>query len=121
MVAYTCSVCEYVHDEAKTGQSWGDLSDDWVCPVCESPKSYFSQTDSGEPTPIPTGEQKKKETETPSIIDLQKTMAVAEPYFSDIQEIANSGGTMDEPMRTKAPVISWDEILIKGAQTFQCL
>ena len=43
-------------------------------------------------------------------------MAEAEPYFSDIQEMATSSRTMDEPMRTKAPVISWDEILIKGAQ-----
>ena len=49
-------------------------------------------------------------------IDLQKNMAEAEPYFADIQEIARSSQTMDEPMRTKEPVISWDEILIKGAQ-----
>jgi len=43
-------------------------------------------------------------------------MAEAEPYFADIQEIARSNRTVDEPMRTKAFVISWDEILIKGAQ-----
>jgi glutamate synthase domain-containing protein 2 len=116
MAGYTCSVCEYVHDEAKTGQSWDDLPEDWVCPVCESPKSYFSQMDSTESTPMPSDEKMKKETDPPSTIDLQKTMAVAEPYFSEIQEMADSGGTMDEPMRTKAPVISWDEILIKGAQ-----
>jgi glutamate synthase domain-containing protein 2 len=43
-------------------------------------------------------------------------MAEAEPYFADIQDIARNSRTMDEPMRTKEPVISWDEILIKGAQ-----
>jgi glutamate synthase domain-containing protein 2 len=43
-------------------------------------------------------------------------MAEAEPYFADIQEIARSGQAVDEPMRTKEPVISWDQILIKGAQ-----
>ena len=88
MATYTCSVCEYVHDEDKTGQSWGDLSDDWVCPVCESPKAYFSQTDSTEQTPLSTVDQNKTETARSSAIDLQKTMAVAEPYFTDIQEMA---------------------------------
>ncbi len=116
MASYTCSVCEYVHDEAKTDQPWDDLPDDWVCPVCESPKTYFSKTDDTKSTPAPNSEQKEKESDAPSPIDLQKTMAEAEPYFSDIQEMATSSRTMDEPMRTKAPVISWDEILIKGAQ-----
>jgi len=58
----------------------------------------------------------EKETDAPVLIDLQKTMAEAEPYFADIQEIARSSRTVDEPMRTKEPVISWEEILIKGAQ-----
>lgn len=116
MAAYTCSVCEYCHDEAKSGQQWEDLPDDWVCPVCDSPKSYFSKEDQPEPTQAPTGEPKKKEADALSPIDLQKTMAEAEPHFSDIHEMANSSRTMDEPMRTKASVISWDEILIKGAQ-----
>jgi len=43
-------------------------------------------------------------------------MAEAEPYFADIQEIAQNCQTVDEPMRTKEPVISWDEVLVKGAQ-----
>jgi glutamate synthase domain-containing protein 2 len=43
-------------------------------------------------------------------------MAEAEPYFADIQEMARSKRSMHEPMRTKEPVISWDDILIKGAQ-----
>jgi glutamate synthase domain-containing protein 2 len=116
MARYICSVCEYVHDEEKTGQKWDDLPDDWVCPVCESPKSYFATTDEDEPAPEPHDDKVQKETAAPAPIDLQKTMAEAEPYFADIQEIARSSQTVDEPMRTKEPVISWDEILIKGAQ-----
>jgi glutamate synthase domain-containing protein 2 len=111
-----CSVCEYVHDEEKTGQKWDDLPDEWVCPVCDSPKNYFSKMDAAEPEPQPQADKVEKETDTPAPIDLQKTMAEAEPYFADIQEIARSSRTVDEPMRTKEPVISWDEILIKGAQ-----
>ena len=116
MAKYICSVCEYVHDEEKTGQKWDDLPEEWVCPVCESPKNYFSKTDEDESAPESHDDMVEKETDAPVLIDLQKTMAEAEPYFADIQEIARSSRTVDEPMRTKEPVISWDEILIKGAQ-----
>jgi len=116
MAKYICSVCEYVHDEGKTGQNWDDLPDEWVCPVCESPKSYFSKMDEAESAPEPLDSSAGEEKNAPVLVDLQKTMAEAEPYFADIQEIARSSRTMDEPMRTKEPVISWDEILIKGAQ-----
>ncbi|CAB1057663.1 Glutamate synthase [NADPH] large chain (EC [Olavius sp. associated proteobacterium Delta 1] len=116
MAKYICSVCEYVHDEEKSSQKWDGLADEWVCPVCDSAKNYFSKTDAAEFAPAPIDELVQKETDAPALIDLQKTMAEAEPYFADIQEIARSSRTMDEPMRTKEPVISWDEVLIKGAQ-----
>ena len=116
MAKYICSVCEYVHDEEKTAQKWDDLPDEWVCPVCESPKNYFAKADEAESAPEPHDDKVEKETASPVLVDLQKTMAEAEPYFADIQEIARSSRTVDEPMRTKEPVISWDEILIKGAQ-----
>ena len=116
MAKYICSVCEYVHDEENTGQKWDDLPEDWVCPVCESPKNYFTKTDEAESAPEPQDDTVEIETDAPALIDLQKTMAEAEPYFADIQEIARNSRTVDEPMRTKEPVISWDEILIKGAQ-----
>ena len=116
MAIYICSVCEYGHDESKTGQNWDDLPEDWVCPVCESPKNYFSKSDEASPVPEANEETAEIESDAPAIIDLQKTMAEAEPYFADIQEIARSNRTVDEPMRTKEPVISWDQILIKGAQ-----
>ena len=116
MAKYICSVCEYVHDEEKTGQKWDDLPEDWVCPVCESPKNYFTRADETESAPASHDDKLEEKTDAPVLIDLQKTMAEAEPYFADIQEIARNNRTVDEPMRTKAPVISWDEILIKGAQ-----
>ena len=42
---YVCSVCGYVYDETKEGQIWDELPDDWTCPVCGSPKSYFKPKD----------------------------------------------------------------------------
>ena len=116
MAKYICSVCEYVHDEEKTGQKWDDLPDEWVCPVCDSPKNYFSKIDEGGAEPELQDDRVEEDTHAPALIDLQKTMAEAEPYFADIQEIARSSRTVDEPMRTKESVISWEDILIKGAQ-----
>jgi glutamate synthase domain-containing protein 2 len=39
-----------------------------------------------------------------------------EGYMADIHTIAVTGSSIIEPMRTKKSVISWDDILIKGAQ-----
>ncbi len=114
MAQYKCSVCEYIHDEEKTGEKWDDLPDHWMCPVCESPKNYFAIEGTDGSAPAPVHDLVDKEIDAP--IDLQKTMAEAEPYFIDIQEIARTGRTVDEPMRTKEAVISWNEILIKGVQ-----
>ena len=50
MKKYVCDVCGYVYDPEKgepesgiaAGTSFEDLPNDWVCPVCASPKSDFS-------------------------------------------------------------------------------
>ncbi|MBT5030092.1 FMN-binding glutamate synthase family protein [archaeon] len=39
-----------------------------------------------------------------------------EEHIDDIHRVAISGKSIIEPMRTKKEVISWDDILIKGAQ-----
>ncbi len=39
-----------------------------------------------------------------------------EAHMADIHEIAKTGTSVVEPMRTRARVLSWDDILIKGAQ-----
>ena len=36
--------------------------------------------------------------------------------MADIHRIAETGKSIIEPMRTRLPTFSWDEILIKGAQ-----
>jgi glutamate synthase domain-containing protein 2/rubredoxin len=113
MSKYICSVCEYVYDEEDTGEAWDDLPDDWECPVCGSSPDLFEKEDSIETeSPLPG----KVQVTTEAPLDLQKTMATAEPYFADIQEMARTSRTVDEPMRTKEPVISWDEVLFTGAQ-----
>lgn len=46
---YHCLECEHIYDEAKgdpdggiaPGTRWADIPDDWSCPICGAPKSFF--------------------------------------------------------------------------------
>jgi rubredoxin len=46
---YRCLECEHLYDEAKgdvdsgfpPGTLWSDTPDNWVCPICGAPKSFF--------------------------------------------------------------------------------
>jgi len=49
MAAYICVVCDTVYEEDKEGVKWDDLPDDWVCPVCDSPKSMFKLAEDSSP------------------------------------------------------------------------
>lgn len=50
MNLYVCNVCGYIYDPSEgdpdsgipVGTAFGDLPDDWVCPVCGAPKDEFS-------------------------------------------------------------------------------
>ncbi len=42
MAIYICTVCDTLYDEEKEGVKWEDLPDDWLCPVCDSPKFMFN-------------------------------------------------------------------------------
>jgi len=43
MSIYECGLCSYQYDESKEETAWDDLADDWICPVCGSAKSSFTQ------------------------------------------------------------------------------
>lgn len=118
MTSYRCEVCQYVYDEAKEGVKWEDLPNDWVCPVCDSPRKYFKSfipDQKAEPAPVPPPS-------APISMEEEYTAALGriadetEIYMADIHQMAETGESVYEPMRTKKPVISWDNILIKGAQ-----
>jgi rubredoxin len=46
---YHCMECEHTYDEAEgdpdsgiaPGTRWEDIPDDWACPICGAPKSFF--------------------------------------------------------------------------------
>jgi len=102
MAAYLCDVCGYVYDEAKEGVWWQDLPDGWVCPVCGAEKSFFRRVEI---------EASKGTAEA-----FRRSSDELEHHMADIHAMAATGRSVIEPMRTRKPVISWDDILIKGAQ-----
>ena len=116
MAQYKCEVCEFIYDEEKEGTKWDDLSEDWVCPVCGTAKQYFSPVEITPPAEKPLEPLQKEPAALAMPINLQRTTAATEDDFADIQEMAETGKPVYEPMRTKKPTLSWDEILFKGAQ-----
>ncbi|EQF26466.1 rubredoxin family protein [Clostridioides difficile CD160] len=126
MSIYKCSVCGYIYDESKNDKTWDELSEDWECPVCTKGRSYFGK--------ISTVyyEEDEKEAEDESNEEAKVTSEKAgdlnylntylrrddevEKHMDIIHEMAVTGKSIIEPMRTKLPVISWDDILIMGAQ-----
>ncbi len=43
MASFRCSVCNYVYDEQREGKKFGELGEEWRCPVCNAAKSAFVQ------------------------------------------------------------------------------
>jgi rubredoxin len=50
---YRCLECEHLYDEAlgdpeaglAPGTRWEDIPEDWACPICGAPKSFFERVD----------------------------------------------------------------------------
>ena len=115
MAKYICEVCEFIYDDNENS-SWNTLADDWLCPVCGSPRKMFKKIAEDTIEIKEAVETSFENREPEDFPDLKKAMSETEKYFSDIHDIAGSGDIIYEPMRTKLKTISWDDILIKGAQ-----
>ncbi|MFC1556065.1 glutamate synthase-related protein [candidate division KSB1 bacterium] len=117
MAIFECDVCGYVYDEAAEGLPWKDLPGDWVCPVCDADRSFFKSTETAaEPESAVATVEEPCDDLAGYLKDYQRGSDEVEGYFGDIQKISQTGESIIEPMRTKVPVISWKDILIKGGQ-----
>jgi len=119
MTLYRCNVCNQFEYEPDRGNSLTSIHpgtqpsqfpSDWVCPICGSDPTHLTPVTD---YPVPddhagSGAGYLAEWERPSD-DLEE-------YMADIHTMAVTGESIIEPMRTRKPVISWDDILIKGAQ-----
>ncbi|MCD8352546.1 MAG: rubredoxin [Planctomycetaceae bacterium] len=106
MATYVCLDCAYEYVEAKEGCAFADLPATWTCPVCGAPKSSYERSLASE-----TAEGGLDAGGPPD-----KSRDELEEWMADIREIAASGKSLDEAMRTRKPTLSWDGILFKGAQ-----
>jgi len=122
---YECVVCGYIYDEDKEGKSWDELGEGYECPICTSVKMYFEvKEDNSLPSIPPIIETTKtkidsinnSKTNLAYPAGFERTSDQVEKYMAIIHEMAISGKTVIEPMRTKLPIISWEDILILGAQ-----
>jgi glutamate synthase domain-containing protein 2 len=113
MTTYKCKVCGHLYNEEKDGIKWYDLPDDWSCPVCGAKKSMFKLVEAEESVSKNSEAMQDAEESQQS---WKKTEALTETHFNEIKTIASTGKSIQEPMRTQKSIISWDDILIKGAQ-----
>jgi len=114
MTVYRCSVCDTEYNEEKEGVTWDQVSNDWACHVCESGKPMFRPVDDGRSGSDSLSAVTGPATGQPEVFE--KTFDDFETYMADIHTMAETGESIIEPMRTRKPTFSWDDILIKGAQ-----
>lgn len=120
---YECGICGNMHDEAVDG-AFSALTGDWTCPVCGAPRASFSVIE--ESMEILEGIGMEEGIDHTSPEALAGDMAYPREYFraaddlerhmADIHNMALTGESIIEPMRTKLNVPSWDDILFLGAQ-----
>lgn len=115
MATYECLACGYNYDEKVEGTRWEELPDDWNCPICGAQKSFFENKSSNTDIASPI-EKNEAEDLTSYLAKWKKSSDTKEVLLESIQQMATTGHSVHEPMRTQKPIISWDDILITGAQ-----
>ena len=116
--------------QIRPGTEPADFPDEWACPICASDRTHLK------PVPPSVSPQFTQSYTCPAcgapvkdslshehakalpgyFYAWERPSDSLEEYMADIHTIAVTGESIIEPMRTKKPVISWDDILIKGAQ-----
>jgi glutamate synthase domain-containing protein 2/rubredoxin len=124
LTLYRCNICNvFEYDPArgnsltgiKPGTEPGNFPDDWRCPICDSDKTHLipvQQSRVPAAGPVPG----KGEATEGFLAEWERKSDELEILMADIHLMATTGESIIEPMRTMKPVISWDDILIKGAQ-----
>lgn len=140
MTTYRCDVCRvYEYDDSrgdskkdiKPGTDPVDFSDDWKCPICNSDKTHLKPVEKVEKEVkikdetiecAVCGAANRISNQTEEV-DLgaylgewERPFDELESNMKDIHRMSVTGESVIEPMRTRKDVVSWDDVLIKGAQ-----
>jgi methylamine---glutamate N-methyltransferase subunit C len=139
MTLYRCNVCNTFEYDPQRGSSTtgikpgtnpADFPDDWRCPICDSDRTHLVLIPEESPAPIDRSficsvcgskntvpfRHGEGEPQPAYQEEWARKSDALEVYMEDIHTMSVTGESIIEPMRTKKPVISWDDILIKGAQ-----
>ena len=142
MVRYRCNVCNVFEYDPRHGSSISgikpgtdveDFPEDWKCPICSSDKSHLQPVHEekhphhhieletkicpfcGQEILTPVSHEEKKHLES-YLGPWRRESDELEVHMEEIHLISRTGEPLVEPMRTRLPVISWDDILIRAAQ-----
>jgi glutamate synthase domain-containing protein 2 len=123
---YKCNVCNvYTYDSEKgdgdTGIEAGllpdNFPDEWRCPVCKADKTHLKPTEGmTAKSSVESGPAAGEKAKDGYLSAWRRQGDIIETHMEDIHEIAETGESVVAPMRTTKKVISWDDILFKGAQ-----
>lgn len=122
MAVYKCTICGEIYDDDEEAVRFEDLPDDWVCPLCRSPKSAFVRIDGDAPAnaePSVPEESVKKIEKVPGKKDISYDPNLVRydgGPMDEIHAIAVNGKSVGEPMDTLLPIPSFDDILFLGGQ-----
>ena len=129
MAVYRCTICGELYDEDVEPVKFDDLPDDWVCPLCSSPKSAFVKVGE-EKKSKPKKEEPKAEVKEDIKEEVRETVEKKKIDVSidrnlvrhdngpmdEIHAMALSGKSSGEAMDTLMPIPSFDDILFLGGQ-----
>jgi len=119
MTLYRCNVCNVFEYDTDRGNSLTNIPPgteppyfppEWACPICGSDRTHLK------PVLNDTMPGEHAEDGAGYLAEWERLSDELEEYMEDIHTMAVTGESVIEPMRTKKNVISWDDILIKGAQ-----
>ena len=116
MARYRCKICGYIYDEEKEGVKLSDLPDDWKCPLCKAPKTSFEKITENSEINKETKEIKENINLSNYMREYERNSDDKEIWMKDIHEMAVTGKSISSAMGTKLPIVSWNDILILGAQ-----
>lgn len=138
VTVFLCDVCKVFEYDDERGYSLASISpgirpfefpDDWQCPICKSDKTHLNPKEKLEQRTLkgtmvcPHCGKESHLTIEMGEIDFDKYLGEwerkrddIEIHMDDIHRMSATGQSIIEPMRTTQDVISWDQILIMGAQ-----
>jgi glutamate synthase domain-containing protein 2/rubredoxin len=138
LTVYLCDVCKiFEYDDQRGHSSSGvkpgtepeEFPSDWECPICKSDSSHLQPKEARGSRKIEGKvvcphcgktsdmviEMEKGEMEG-YLGEWRREKDELEVHMADIHKMSVTGESIIEPMRTTADVISWNELLVVGAQ-----